>query len=299
MAGVCSPLPYCGDGQKLVGKEACDGVEGCSDSCQPLEGFLCADSFNEANECTQVSSDGSCGDGIIQAGEQCDFGPTDQWPSEYSNGRSGGCDEFCQIRIGWDCDDQTCVTQCGDGHVTEDEECDLGPLASSEGCLDCQVTEGWACSCSSCSPICGDGLLAGDEQCDDLNTSGLDGCSSICVKEDGWTCEDPTETDPSFCTEVCGDTMRVGEEQCDDGNLDAEDGCSPTCQIEPGFLLTSTCGDGVLAVGAEQCDPGFEGSLNLDGCHPGLCVPNDGFECTVSEDNLSQECAWTNCGNDI
>jgi cysteine-rich repeat protein len=86
-----------------------------------------------------------CGDGIIDAGEECDDANVD--PTD-------GCTNTCTI--------------CGDSVVTAPEECD----PPGAGCaLNCTL-EG-----------CGNGLIEAGETCDDGNTADGDACPATCVIE--------------------------------------------------------------------------------------------------------------------
>ncbi len=84
-----------------------------------------------------------CGDGVVSAGEDCDFG-------QFHSDDYGGCDAECH----W-------ASHCGDGSPdTEYEECDLGQgnTGSYDGCSQ---------TCTA-GPHCGDGVLQSDhdEACD-------------------------------------------------------------------------------------------------------------------------------------
>lgn len=54
--------------------------------------------------------DTTCGDLILDEGEECDL-------------ESDGCVD-CQVATGWRCDDTECEPECGDARVLGDEECD-------------------------------------------------------------------------------------------------------------------------------------------------------------------------------
>ena len=85
--------PVCGDGYRSV-TERCDGEPDCSADCLTL---------------------GSCGDGVVDPGEECEDG----------NSRvNDGCGVDCMFEPGWDCSSGTCEPACGDGLVVGDEECD-------------------------------------------------------------------------------------------------------------------------------------------------------------------------------
>ncbi len=123
-----------------------------------------------------------CGNGRIEAGEQCDDG----------NVAAGdGC--------GTDC---TRDPYCGDGMMGAGEVCDDGNNLSGDGCrADClsnemcgngvvdfhrgEVCDGGAGCGMDCRTIagCGDGMVVAPEQCDDGNTTRWDGCGADCRDE--------------------------------------------------------------------------------------------------------------------
>ena len=180
---------------------------------------------------------GSCGDGVLQLGEECDDGNTVS---------CDGCSADCRVETG-----------CGDGARCGSEECDDGNTLSCDGCSStCTVEAGTACgdgtvnaACGeqcdppgpNCTdqcqrvPVCGDGFRDGTEECDDGNTASCDGCSADCRIETG-----------------CGDGVVCGSEECDDGNNLDCDGCSSACTVEVG----AACGDGIVNTACgEECDP--------------------------------------------
>ncbi|MBV9946150.1 MAG: DUF4215 domain-containing protein, partial [Myxococcales bacterium] len=83
----------------------------------------------------------TCGDGVIQPGEQCDDG----------NVASGdGCSAYCQIESGYTCPSpgHACVPiqTCGNGRIDGSETCDDGNTVGGDGCnAACQVEPGWRC----------------------------------------------------------------------------------------------------------------------------------------------------------
>lgn len=94
----------------------------------------------------------TCGDDVLDPGEECDDGP--------GNGDDKACTSAC-----------TAAT-CGDGLVWADAElCDDGNLDDSDACL------------SDCFPaFCGDQVVQfGVEECDDGNLSDSDACLTSCV----------------------------------------------------------------------------------------------------------------------
>ena len=100
---------------------------------------------------TVTRSPAACGDGIIEAGEECDNGAL--------NSNTGSCLTTCKL------------AKCGDGHVHFlVEQCDTGGVDTA------------TCNGATCTnAICGDGIvnLAAGEQCDFGGANGqLGGCCS-------------------------------------------------------------------------------------------------------------------------
>ncbi len=129
-----------------------------------------------------------------------------------------------------------CATECGDGIVAGDEQCDDGVNDGSYG---------------GCTPDCRRGRFCGDgihqtryEDCDDgvnlttYSTTGEPACAPGCV----WS---------GYCGD--GEVNSVFGEQCDDGDDNGTDygDCQPDCTVG------SRCGDGVLQEeDGEECDDG-------------------------------------------
>ena len=134
-----------------------------------------------------------CGDGMVNAGEQCDDGNLLD---------NDGCSANCTT--------EEPQPRCGDGMVNAGEQCDDGNLLDDDGC---------SANCTTEVPQtrCGDGAVNAGEQCDDGNLLDNDGCSATCMLE-----KPP----------CCGDGKLDADEQCDDGNTNAGDGCSATCTHE-------------------------------------------------------------------
>ncbi|MFH2005549.1 MAG: DUF4215 domain-containing protein [bacterium] len=93
----------------------------------------------------------TCGDGAVDAGEQCDDSNTTA---------CDGCSATCQLEV---CGNN--VTECG-------EQCDDGNTTSGDGCqANCLL------------PVCGDGIVDPGEECDDGGTTPGDGCDATCHAE--------------------------------------------------------------------------------------------------------------------
>jgi len=120
-----------------------------------------------------------CGDGHLDAGEECDDG---------NNANGDGCSS-------------TCVKEnppppppvCGDGHLDAGEECDDGNTYNGDGCSSTCCKENPP---PPPPPVCGDGHVDAGEQCDDGNNYNGDGCSSTCVCEATSTPTSVPITDP-------------------------------------------------------------------------------------------------------
>ncbi len=251
--------PRCGDNIRQGG-EACDGTDdaACPALCQ-----------------TDCTCPPFCGDGSVDAGEQCDDG-----------GETASCDDDCTFVYCGDghtnetasetcddagesatCDDDCTTVACGDGNTNETagEACDDG--GESATCdADCTVA------------LCGDGTVnaTAGETCDDAGESAtcdLDCTAAVCGDATinvtaGEACDDGGDslTCDADCTGAqCGDgyTNSAAGEECDDGNLIDGDGCQSTCRW-PG------CGDGIVD-GTEECDDVGESATCDADCTFAVC----------------------------
>ena len=84
------------------------------------------------------------------------------------------------------------VSDCGDGVLDPDEECDDAE-ANSDTASD-------ACRTACLLPACGDAVVDAEEACDDGNAWGGDGCTPACAAEDGQLEDEPND-DPSAADE--------------------------------------------------------------------------------------------------
>lgn len=107
----------------------------------------------------------SCGNGVLEQGEQCDDGNT-------SDG--DGCSATCQTEM----TPPPPSPCCGNGVIESGEACDDGNTASGDGCsATCELET------PPPPPVCGNGVLEDGEGCDDGNLDAGDGCSATCELE--------------------------------------------------------------------------------------------------------------------
>lgn len=328
-AGVCGSI-VCGDGHVDDGEECDDanttdgdGCDACKFSCvegEPDRGCP-HDACNDPGSCdadthtcspaipkpdetpcgsNMVCRSGvcvgtECGNGIVEEGEDCDFG--------VANGAGSGCEIDCSF---------SCASsaECDDGEVCNGiESCEEVLVGSAVGkkCqegtkLDDGVScsdDGLLCKDGSCAaPDCGNGVLDSGEDCDlgDSNGPGV-GCEKNCkfscdpnlanACDDGNVCTGTKTCAPhtvsgetvykcsqgspvANCTQCGAGVCQNGAcatSTCGDGCIDSRKGeqCEPpgqsNCDASCRFL--PVCGNGVREAG-EQCDDGNK--LNLDGC---------------------------------
>jgi len=215
----------------LAGSPAIDAISGnCTDISaatinKDQRGFIRPiDGNNDGTADCDVGAYevGTCGDGGVDPGEECDSGTSnsnttaDACRSDCTNPACGdgvqdtgeGCDDGNTVNT--DACLNTCVSAtCGDGIVQSSvEECDDGTAANSDTVAD-------ACRTNCLNAYCGDGVVDTAEGCDDVNTDNTDACLDTCVSA------------------TCGDgNVQTGTEECDDGNIVDGDGCSSTCSDE-------------------------------------------------------------------
>ncbi|MBV8756607.1 MAG: DUF4215 domain-containing protein [Deltaproteobacteria bacterium] len=266
----------CGNGVVDPG-EQCDGDANCTASCT----FVCS---NAAQDCpapptcgvaactadhacmVQPASDGaacgsngacqmgmcvpaSCGDGIPQSGEQCDFGS--------DNGLVPGCNIDCTFSCsGASCDDndpcngvETCASVTHNGN--SGQACAAGtPLDNGTSCGSNMVCVNAACIAG----VCGDGYVTGTEECDDANSNNGDGCNNNCT----FSCVSTDSTRNCTPADSC-----AGQGTCNDATHVCAPGtalpdntfCGTTGFCKTGVCTQPVCGNGIVERG-EDCDGG-------------------------------------------
>jgi cysteine-rich repeat protein len=167
----------------------------------------------------------TCGNGLLDAGEECDD----------NNTVSGdGCSAACITEF---CGDD--VRQVGIG-----EECDDGNLDDEDGCSSSCLVE-----------HCGDGVVHATfgEQCDDGNIVGGDGCGPTCYPDACGTNDVDGDVTPDACDNCPSDFNPMQDDVDGDGVGDTCD----SCPFVSNPSQNDTDGDGL----ADACD-NCAGTLN-------------------------------------
>ena len=296
----------CGD-TILDGGEQCDdgnltNGDGCDEFC-----------FVELsdNGCSGAGPNGTCEEGEdfmicmsdcpVPDDSNCDGGAPDFACSAFEDALT--CASDC-----WGVDPSS--SQCGNGIIEGDEDCDDGNISSGDGCTDAcldENTEIFPYNPCFEHPVASNGLnytlegYSSGHQSDISCTVALDGeCGS--TKWDS-TCVDLFK---NSCFGACsGAIYCVVDNICDQGFFPENNStCSQDCYCGDGVCdatyenATScavdcsgggggaTCGDGILE-GAEECDDG--NAINGDGCDQ-LCLLEPANNCGNSVVDSGEDC---------
>jgi cysteine-rich repeat protein len=201
----------CGDGVTVTGEE-CDGGEGCKADCTFLcttdpatqctgtpavacQQFACAadhscttvpdasangtgcDPDQPANVCVNGACQApACGDGIIEAGEDCDGG----------DGCKADCTFLCVNDPDTECAGTGTPLACEKFGCTATHACTIVPDGTLNGQACDPAQPGNVCLNGTCVSLldCGNNILDPGEQCDDGGLLNLDGCDSVCQFEE-------------------------------------------------------------------------------------------------------------------
>ena len=266
--------------------------------------------FDCRYDTSACSRPAACGNGVVDAGEDCDGAELEGATCRDLGFFSGTlrCDQVCTF------DDRQCVKEptenpCGDGILDGDEECDGanlgGATCSSSGDFDdgrLRCTDGCRLDTSRCTS-CGNGVREGAERCDGNDVSGscqdfgygpgTVRCSSTCVR-DFSGCAQPSQ---------CGNGVREGSEECDDRDFGGQTcesrgytrgrlRCTDACTISEAKCSSEQCEGSDVECGA-GCMPAGGDCCTGDGayCEPGSVCAGDAC-CPAS---LPQPCPPANC----
>ncbi len=120
-----------------------------------------SDSLGDSSSDPPVSpSPPICGDGVVDSGEECDDGNTNN---------DDGCSAKCEIEVAA----PPSKPVCGNGIVETGEQCDDGNTVGSDGCS--ATCQNEILAPNPGSAVCGNDIIEGDEACD-----GQEGCLDTC-----------------------------------------------------------------------------------------------------------------------
>ena len=288
------PQPKCGN-NKLDDDEFCDGslfFENitCSDwlGTEATGNLKCTSACDIDDTGCAVAAP-KCGDGKLDAGEDCDGSEFRESktcknidPSLYSSG-SATCTSDCKVDV------SSCTTYCGNGSVNTT----VGGVHIGEACDGTRFPT----SSNTCAKVVGTG------------SEGTLKCSADCKSIDTTGCSDPV-------TEYCGDGIANSYEYCD-GNDFADDlntceiwgyaggtlKCKSNCDIDFSACTTAVpayCGDGILNGADEYCD-GKQFDEAWDTCEKANSIYSGGtLKCTSDCEVDESACilkSTSTCGN--
>ncbi len=169
-----------------------------------------------------------CGDGNVDAGEDCD---------DANNDNLDTCVEGCK------------AAACGDGFIGPGESCDDANQVDDDACG------------NDCAPAsCGDGKLQPGEDCDDANQDDTDACLGTCasascgdgfVQADVETCDDANADESDACTTLCAapscsDGLASGSET----DIDCGGANCPKCELAEACAAPADCESGACDGGS-------------------------------------------------
>jgi cysteine-rich repeat protein len=223
----------------------------------------------------------ACGDGVVQAGEDCD---------DADAAKDNVCDATCRftcgngvvdVDVGEQCDTAiasgpgACPATCDDGAACTDDAlnssgctaaCVHAPIIAAADGDRCCPPGADANTDSDCAAICGNGVLEAGETCDSGIMAGAGACPTAC--DDALVCTTDVLTSAGTCQAACSfppiTTPAGGDGCCPAGANATTDG---DC--------LAVCGNGVVEP-SETCDIGIASGA---GACPTTC--QDGVACTA------------------
>lgn len=217
---------------------------------------------------TNGTSSGDCGNGVLDSGEECDWG---DW-----HGHMGLYCNDCKYSK----EDPNNPDVCGDGKVTGDEKCDtasgINPCGSGKSCGNCD------CSGidSSHQSVCGDGVLEFGEECEPISNitpyGGDNGCGilglAVCNKDCKCTQDYSDAYIPATGTGSSGNTS-AALGSCDlsgVSNLVSTNGSSGPAPFASSLSMEVSTTDtdcASVACSSPSCDGGTLTAASANGCN--------------------------------
>ncbi|MBN1772307.1 MAG: DUF4215 domain-containing protein [Deltaproteobacteria bacterium] len=287
----CTTDAECSDGEACNGEETCGASHACVDGTPPAEGTACTLPDGRAGVCRGgVCAAPECGNGTVDAGEECDDGNTDN---------TDACLSTCRN------------ASCGDGFVWAGHEtCDGDSARACTSSCDTTGTETCdACNWSACVPppeTC-NGL---DEDCVEGPDNGFTcvmgatgSCTTTCSSTGSRTCS--TACEWGTCVppaEVCNgadDDCVGGADNGFDCVRASTQSCTTSCASTGNQTCSDTCAWGSCAPPAEICN-GVDDDC-VGGADNGFdCVRDATRSCTTTCSSTGTEtcgstCAWGAC----
>ena len=283
------PARNCTPADPCAGKGTCnDTTHLCAAGTPEGNGTICggelADGGAPDGGTIDVCKGGSCvtgycGDGVLEPGEQCDFGA--------GNGAGTGCESAPPNACKFSCtispnsctqptDSCAGVNACTSVVVSGDtgQHCVQGsPLANGTPCGSGNTG---TCQSGSCqTTLCGNGVLNTGEQCDfgagkNLAGSGCEpDCQFSCQKTPTDTCQtNVCAANPTICTTVPAGVTGTSGQKCNaTTELAACGDCSASGVCVSNQCAASRCGDGCVdsRIG-ETCEPPSTATCDAS-CH--------------------------------
>ena len=249
----------------------------------------------------------SCGDGIIDPGEDCD-----QILGEATCGSLGHYNVNGLLACNSDCtfEFSECGGKCGDGVIQLEfaEQCDMESLAGATcesrgfvgGTLGC--TPGCTYDTSSCESLCGNGVVDPVEPCDGYDLRNMN-CIYMGYSGGRLSCTSACIFDESECQNVCGNNLLEPSEECDDQDLrgltceslgytSGALACNSCSLVRLNCEGTTTCGNSVLDPN-EACD---REALNNATCQT-LGFDGGPLSCGLDCRYNTSRCLGSTCGD--
>lgn len=290
----------CGNGVLDAG-EQCDGTASSITNCAVfgLQGTVsCTPTCQiDTSPCTQPPPASLCGNGVINAGEECDklsFGSLRTCQDLNFGTGSLGCTSDCQLNF-------TPCFVCGNGVINPGEECDTNSFgALTPQCTSLGFTSGAIICTSSCRlntsncttttpPSCGNGMLDAGEFCEGPVFGAISSCTNLSFTTGSIACTPDCRLNVSGCT-TCGNSLVEPGEECDttagsrtcqyynftNGRVRCIN-CSyqANCYNQTTPPPVTLCGNSIVEAG-EQCDSSNFGGATCQS----LGIPGGQINCT-------------------